>query len=230
MPRPASSGQLLPQLPEDRLFGRQESESSQASAVYRNQLSESEKRLQDTPLRINSEPAHITPGILRSVGSGAALAAMAEEPEVPPALRSVGSGLALAAMAPDNDAPPALRSVGSGLALAAMAAAAEQAEHFKSGSTTPLGRVGSGLALAAMAAQDVYVTQLSGDAEQFYRDQAAEGVADAGPLRKDLHLADMLHDSGIKVKNTFLEFDEPRQQKAGLRQVHTAAGRLDVMG
>lgn len=195
MPRPASAGQLL------------------------HTISESEKRLQDTPLRITNEPTHICINTLRSVGSGAALSAMAEDSDAPPALRKVGSGLALAAMVPEVEPPHALRKVGSGLALAAMAAAAE---------TSSLRSVGSGAELAAMGyPQDLYVTQQYADDDFGYRD---EQVADGMPSER-LHLSDMLNERGITigVKNTFLEFDGPRE-KGRLRAVQTAGGRLDLMG
>jgi len=198
MPRPASAGQLL------------------------HTISESEKRLQDTPLRIASEPTHICINTLRSVGSGAALSAMAEDSDGPPALRKVGSGLALAAMVPEVEPPHALRKVGSGLALAAMAAAAE---------TSSLRSVGSGAELAAMGyPQDLYVTQLHEHDEHDDIPQVILQVADGMPSER-LHLSDMLNERGITigVKNTFLEFDGPRE-KGRLRAVQTAGGRLDLMG
>lgn len=228
LPRPASAGQLqsmLPQVPENNRLRRQGSEGSQAASY---QMSESEKRLQDTPLGpLHNEPAHISPGSLRSVGSNSALAAMALEASTPP-LRPVAE----AAAGP-------LGRVGSGAALAAMVA--------EVGPCPPLRSVGSSNALSAM--QDLYVTQPSADSEldspslppddmphlsvsPLLLGQAAEGAgadgASPGGLRNRLYLADMLNDSGITVKNTFLDF-EPRPQSAGLRAVHTASGALNQM-
>jgi hypothetical protein len=102
---------------------------------------------------------------------------------------------------------------------------------------------------SSLTAQDLYVTQPGADSEDspalppgdtpqlsvspLLLGQAADGMgvdgtSPSGGLRNRLHLADMLNDSGITVKNTFLDF-EPRQP-AGLRAVHTASGRLDLMG
>jgi len=139
-------------------------------------------------------------------------------------LRSAGSGNNLAAMAPDNeDVHPALRSVGSGLNLAAMG------DGGSDPASPQLRHVGSGNALASMATQDVYISQLSADSEFEGGDQQdSEFMLRGFGARERLSLDDALNES-VRVKNTFLEFNDPRQNK-GLRQVHTAAGRLDVMG
>jgi hypothetical protein len=107
---------------------------------------------------------------------------------------------------------------------------------------TSLRSVGSGAALSAMAAEDLYVTQQSLDAE--YSPPVAQGMSEfhfsglsqvsqtaaGGEPRGQMYLPDMLGGGGIKVKNTFLDFEPSQKHGLGLRSVHTYAGSLADLG
>lgn len=132
---------------------------------------------------------------------------------------SPGSGMPAGALASPGDAlrPPEkrlqdtpfagpLRSVGSG--AGSLSALAEEKEEADVSVFQPSDE-STGLAAVAP------------DSSSLPRFQAA--------IPGSVPLADMLG-SGITVKNTFLDFEPCEPRGLGLRPVHTAGGRLDLMG
>eukprot|EP00401_Gymnodinium_catenatum_P064704 CAMPEP_0117470658 /NCGR_PEP_ID=MMETSP0784-20121206/7328_1 /TAXON_ID=39447 /ORGANISM="" /LENGTH=652 /DNA_ID=CAMNT_0005264751 /DNA_START=81 /DNA_END=2039 /DNA_ORIENTATION=+ len=76
---------------------------------------------------------------------------------------------------------------------------------------------------------DVDGRELLAEGDGHSSDALAGASGDAkSRLLRDRHLLPEM--SGLHVKNTFLDFSVEEQPKATLRAVHTAAGRLDMMG